>query len=113
VHTPLDAQPDRGERCHHSHMRVVASAPAAAAINAQGGRLYVWLRRSHCCGATTTLDAATAQPSGKEFRREETSTSFELYLPAHLARLPDELHIDTRGDSRRIEAYWNGCAWVL
>ena len=93
-------------------MRVVVSTPAAQAIDEQGGRLYVWLRRGHCCGGTTTLDAATMPPPGKQFRKHETSTSFELYLPTHLARLPDELHIDARGRSRRINAYWNGCAWV-
>jgi hypothetical protein len=91
---------------------VVVSAPATEAINERGGRLYVWLRRSHCCGGTITLDAATSAPTGKEFRREETSTSIELYLPKHLARLPEELHVDARGRSRRISAYWNGCAWV-
>jgi len=94
-------------------MRVIVSASAAEAIDGKGGRLYVWLRRGQCCRGTTILDAATSPPAGKEFRRERASTSFELYLPAHLAHLPDELHIDARGRSHRIEAYWNGCAWVV
>ncbi len=94
-------------------MRLVVSAPAAEAIKEQGGRLYVWPKKSHCCGGTTPLPAATSPPPAKEFRRQEASTSFELYLPAHLARLPDELHVDSRGRSRRIQAYWNGCAWVV
>jgi hypothetical protein len=94
-------------------MRVIVSASAAEAINGKGGRLYVWLRRGQCCRGTTTLDAATSPPAGKEFRREKAATSFELYIPAHLAQLPDELHIDAEGRSQRIKAYWNGCAWVV
>lgn len=93
-------------------MQLVVSASAAEAIKEQGGRLYVWPKRSRCCGGTTTLSAATSPPAKGDFRRQETS-SFELYLPTHLARLPDELHVDTRGRSRRIQAYWNGCAWVV
>jgi hypothetical protein len=94
-------------------MRLVISAPAAEAIDRQGGRLYVWPKKSRCCGGTMTLVAATSPPTGKDFRREDASASFDLYLPAHLARLPDELHVDTRGRSGRIQAYWNGCAWVV
>lgn len=93
-------------------MRLVVSARAVEAIAAQGGRLYVWPEKSRCCGGTTTLAAATSPPARKDFRREEASASFELYLPTHLANLPDELHLDTRGRSGRIQAYWNGLAWV-
>jgi hypothetical protein len=94
-------------------MRLVVSDPAAQVIGEQGGRLYVWPKRSRCCGGTTTLATATTRPADRDFRREDSSTSFELYLPTNLARLPEELHIDARGRSRRIQAYWNGCAWVV
>ena len=94
-------------------MRLVVSDSAAEAVQAQGGRLYVWPTKGRCCGGTTTLSAATSAPADKDFRKEEASTSFELYLPTHLANLPDELHIDTRGRSGRIQAYWNGLAWVV
>jgi hypothetical protein len=94
-------------------VRVVVSGPAVEAIEAQGGRLYVWPRKSRCCGGTTTLSAATSAPADKVFRREEASMNFELYLPTHLAILPDELHVETRGRSGRIQAYWNGLAWVV
>jgi hypothetical protein len=98
--------------CDHVGMLVVVSASTAEAIDRQGGRLYVWLRRNPCCGGTTTLEASTSPPLGKEFRREETSASFELFLPKHLASLPEELHVETKGRSHRVRAYWNGCAWV-
>jgi hypothetical protein len=29
-------------------------------------------------------------------------------------RLPDELHVDLRGRRKpRVEAYWNGCAYLV
>ena len=96
-----------------SGVRVVVSAPAAESIKRQGGRLYAWPTKSRCCGGTITLTAATSPPVNKDFRREEGAASFELYLPVHLARLPDELHVETRGRSGRIQAYWNGLAWVV
>jgi hypothetical protein len=94
-------------------MRVVVSGPAAELIEEQGGRLYVWLRRGRCCGSLTTLGVASSAPAGREFRQVKDAGDFELYLPAGLGRLPDELHVDVRRRSRRLEAYWNGCAWVV
>ena len=93
-------------------MRIVVSPHAAEAIEEQGGRLYVWPERSRCCGGTTTLAASTSPPAKRDFRLE-ASVGFELYVPTRLTRLPDELHVDARGRSRRIQAYWNGCAWVV
>ena len=50
--------------------------------------------------------------AGKEFRRVESSTDFELYLPRTLTRLPEELHIEARRFPRRVESYWDGLAWI-
>jgi hypothetical protein len=100
------------KECHHGGVRIVVSDPATAAIHERGGRLYVWLRPSRCCRGAATLATATTPPAGKQFRKDETTTSFDLYLPTHLTHLPDELHVDVRGRKHRIEAYWNGCAWV-
>jgi hypothetical protein len=93
-------------------MRIVVSQEATQLVEEQGGRLFVWLKRARCCGGLATLDAATAPPIGREFRKVEGGAEFALYLPAHLGRLPDELHLDVGRHSRRIEAYWDGCAWV-
>jgi hypothetical protein len=94
-------------------VQVVASEPAVELIKAQGGRLYVWLKRARCCGGLTTLEASSSPPPRKEFRKVEGGgANFELFLPARVNRLPDELHLEVRRRSRRIEAYWNGCAWV-
>lgn len=93
-------------------MRVLVSEPASHLIDEQGGRLYIWLKRTRCCGGLTTLEAAPSPPAGKEFRPVESAASFRLYVPAHVSRLPDELHVDVVRRSRRIAAYWDGCAWV-
>ena len=93
-------------------MRVVVSEPAAELIDEEGGRLYVWPTRGRCCGAFTRLRSASEPPRGRDFRRIEDCHRFELYLPTTLARQPDELHLEARRFRRRVEAYWNGCAWV-
>lgn len=94
-------------------MRVVASEPASEMIQAHGGRLYVWLKHGRCCGNVTTLATASEPPAEGAFRKVESGGAFDLYLPAALSRLPDELHLDVSRRRRRVEAYWNGCAWVV
>lgn len=93
-------------------MRVVASPPAVDLIEERGGRLYVWLKKSRCCGAPTVLATSNEPPGGKEFSLVATDERFELYVPAGLGTLPEELHLDVRRFPRRVEAYWNGCAWI-
>lgn len=91
-------------------MRLVVSEPASKLIKAQGGRLYVRLKKARCCGAVTTLVTSSTPPEGVEFCSVSSGDEIEVYLPAHLGREPDELHIEVR--RHRVEAYWNGCAWV-
>ena len=95
-------------------MKLVAPDSAVDFIQERGGRLYVWTKRNRCCGgAFSTLGAATEAPAKTEFRRVDESAGFELYVPAALGRLPEELHVEARRFPRRIEAYWNGCAWIV
>jgi hypothetical protein len=94
-------------------VRLVVSDPAADLIEERGGRVYVWLKRGRCCGGVTRLVSASAPPEAREFQRVDADQRFEVYLPVGLARLPDELHIDVRRFPRRLEAYWNNCAWVV
>jgi hypothetical protein len=93
-------------------MRVVVTERAGELIDSAGGRLYVWIRRGRCCG-NATLRASTTAPRDRQFRRAATSTRFDLFLPSGLSRFPDELHIDARRFPTRVEAYWDGCAWVV
>ena len=94
-------------------MRVVVSNPAAELIEERGRRDYVWLKRGRCCGGVTTLGTSSEPPRRKTFVRVEAGEQFELYLDARIPRLPEALHLDLRRFPRRVEAYWNGCAWVI
>jgi len=98
---------------HFSVMRVVVSNPASNLIEESGARVYVWPKKSRCCGAVTTLATSNEPPRRREFVRFETVEQFELYLDARLHPLPDELHLDVGRFPRRLEAYWNGCAWIV
>ncbi len=93
-------------------MRVVASEAAAELIEEKGGRLYVWPKKAHCCGGLTTLATSTTAPP-RQFRQVAANERFALLFPAGLTRMPDELHLEVRKHPRRVEAYWNGCAWVI
>ena len=95
-------------------MKLVAPDSAVDFIQGRGGRLYVWMKNNRCCGGRgfNTLGASTERPAKTEFRRVDESAGFEVYVPTTLGRLPDELHVETRRFPRRIEAYWNGCAWI-
>jgi hypothetical protein len=93
-------------------MRVVVSESASELIEAQGGRLYVWLKRARWCGSVTTLTTANEPPAEKTFRQVESGAACELYFPIGLTRLPNELKLDV-GRRRRVEAYWDGCVWVV
>jgi hypothetical protein len=93
-------------------MRIVASAAAFSFIEENGGRLYVWPKANRCCGGSRLL--TSAQPSKRtEFARRKEVDQFALFMPAAIARLPDELHLELRRFPRRIEAYWDGCAWIV
>ena len=94
-------------------MRVVVSDAAADLIREHGSRLYVSVRTAACCRAVPTLSTAWEPPPRMRFRRAPESDRFELYLPERLSPLPDELHLEVGRFRRRIDAYWNGCAWIV
>lgn len=90
-------------------MRVIASEAAAERIASD---VYVWLKAGRCCGAVTMLETSTVAPADKVSSPMDADAPFDLYATS-FSRLPDELHVDRRGRSRRLRAYWNGCAWVV
>jgi hypothetical protein len=95
-------------------VRVVASDAALELIRARGGSLYVWVKTSRCCtGAAHTLATAHEPPAGKEFRRVDDSHSFELFVSSRLRRLPAELHVERARRRPRVDAFWDGCAWIV
>jgi hypothetical protein len=94
-------------------VRLVASPEARRFIAERGGRLFIWPRSSRCCRSVAWLESATEPGRGLAFRRA-AEDDFQVYVPARLARLPDELHVEVRRfPRRRIEAFWDGCAWIV
>jgi hypothetical protein len=95
-------------------MRVLASPEARSFIRERGGLVFVWVK-SHgpIRGALQLLRTSTEPPADAlEWQRVE-SKGFLLFLPPGL-RLPRELHLEIRGLlKRRVEAFWNGCAFVI
>ncbi len=94
-------------------MRVVASDDARELIGRCGGRLYVSIKSQRCCHPVQTLATATAVSDPERFRSLGDEAGFEVLVPEALAKLPDELVVETRRFPRRIEAFWDGCAWVV
>ncbi len=93
-------------------MQVVASPEAREFVREGGGRLFVWARKSRCCGPITFLRASTEAPE-REFRRV-AADDIEVYFAAGIRKLPNELHVEVRGHLRkRLEAYWDGCVYVV
>jgi hypothetical protein len=94
-------------------VHIVASEAAARLIEESGGDLYVWPKKPRCCGGVTYLAASSSPPAHRDFRRAAATPRFAVHVPAGLARLPDELHLEARRFPHRVEAYWDGCAWVV
>ena len=94
-------------------MKLVVSDEAARLIEERGGRLYVWVKKGRCCGGVRTLATSSDAPARQTFRRIDGNERFELFIPERLDPLPDELQLDAHRYPRRVEAYWNGCVWVV
>ena len=76
----------------------------------RGGKLYVWAKKTRCCGSLIFLKTA-GEPGGRPFRRVHAD-GIELYVDERL-REPYELELDVAGLRRQhVHAYWNGCAYV-
>jgi hypothetical protein len=93
-------------------MRLEASSEAVRLVQEQGGKLYVWAKRSRCCGGPLVFLETSDEPGGRRFR-PVAAEPFELYLEASLG-LPEELVVEAAGRRRRhVHAYWEGCAYVV
>jgi hypothetical protein len=95
-------------------MRVLASPEASALVHKLGGYLYVWPKHFRCCGGVMFLEAATSEPPRGVLFRSVAAEPFVVLFPESTSRVPDELHVEVRGRGRRrVEAYWDGCAYVI
>jgi hypothetical protein len=97
-------------------VRVDVSPEAGELVRGQGGRLWVWAARPWACcwGTPAYLHAATAPPPGMSGFSPVDAPELEVWFRAPAGRLPDVLEIALRGKRRpRVEAFWDGCAYVL
>jgi hypothetical protein len=94
-------------------MQVIATDDARLFVDERGGRLYVAVKKARCCGGAMTLTADTSVRRPDDYRSLGRDAGFELLVPRDLARLPDTLEIEARRFPLRIEAYWDGCAWIV
>lgn len=92
-------------------MRVLSSPEARTFIQDKGGLLFVWMV-GRMRGSQTLRVSTEPPPDALEWRRVETN-GFLLFLPPRM-RSPRELHLELRGIlRRRVQAFWNGCAYVI
>ena len=95
-------------------MKIVATAEAALLLEAEGGRIYVRTDRSRCCsGPMTYLLTSTDPVEGHQFELVG-GEGFECWFDPGNLTPPDEIHLDVKGwRKKRVEAYWNGCAFAI
>jgi hypothetical protein len=94
--------------------RISASPEAEAYIRGHGGSIFIWPSHHRCCGGgLTLLDTATQRPPDRVFEKIE-GRGFTVFLDASLRTRPEEIELSLHGLRRkRIEAYWNGCAFII
>lgn len=93
-------------------MRVIASPEAVRLVQDRGGKLYVWAKKTHCCGGSVTFLETSSRAGERSFRRVPVD-GIELYLDERM-REPNELELDVGGLRRKhVHAYWDGCAFVV
>ena len=92
-------------------MRILATPEARSLIQDRGGLLFVWA--AGAIRGVRVLRTSTEPPlDALDWRRVETR-GFLVFLPPAM-RLPGELQLEARGRlRRRVEAFWNGCAYVI
>ena len=94
-------------------MRLVVSEPASALITERGGRLYVWPKRGSLLRGCYAPRIREHTAGRKKYRRVDAAGGCEVYVPTGLARLPEQLQVELKRYPRRIESYWDGCAFVV
>jgi hypothetical protein len=97
-------------------VRLDVSAEAGQYVRTQGGQLWIWAARPRvCCGGSPAyLYAATESPARLSGFSPVDSEDMDVWFRAPAGRRPDVLEIGMRGRRHpRVEAYWDGCAFVL
>ena len=74
----------------------------------------MWVKRhGNIRGVLRLLRTSTEPPADALDWQRVEAKGFVLFLPPGLRR-PRELHVEVRGLlRRRVEAFWEGCAFIL
>ena len=93
---------------------ICASPEAETYLRGHGGSIFIWPSHHRCCGGRLTLlDTSIERPPERTFEAI-AGRGFTVFLDAALRARPEKIDLSLRGIRRkRIEAYWNGCAFVL
>lgn len=94
-------------------VEIVAPDEVREFVAARGGRLYVWISVHRGVRCTLCLlETSLQHPSkgGLYFRRIR-APGFDLYLEATQRVWPIKMEFALR--RRRVDAYWNGMAWIV
>ena len=93
-------------------VEVVAPDEVRDFVASHGGRLYVWISVHHGVRCTLSLLETSLEHPRRgdlDFRRIR-ARGFDLYLEATQRIWPMTMEFALR--RRRVEAYWNGLAWI-
>jgi hypothetical protein len=94
-------------------MKIEATADALKLIRHRGGMLFVWIEAG--MRGVRFLRTSTEPPADAlDWDRTETSDGFLVFTPPRM-RKPRTLGLEVRGflTKLRINALWNGCAFVM
>jgi hypothetical protein len=95
-------------------MQVEATPDAKKLIRARGGLLFVWIEAG--MRGIRYLRTSTEPPEDAlEWDRIETDDGFIVFTPPWMRSKPKQLVLEVRGflTKLRIDAFWNGCAFVV
>jgi hypothetical protein len=93
-------------------VEIVAPDEVREFVAARGGRLYVWISVHRGVRCTLCLlETSLRHPSKGDlsFRRIR-APGFDLYLEATQRIWPNRMEFALH--RRRVDAYWNGLAWI-
>src|SRR5947209_18943228 len=94
--------------------QICASPEAETYLRDHGGSIFIWPSHHRCYGGRLTLLKTSIQRPANRTFEAIAGRGFTVFLDASLRERPERIDLSLRGVRRkRVEAYWNGCAFVL
>jgi hypothetical protein len=93
-------------------VEVVAGEAVREFVAAHGGRVFVWISVHRAFFAPLCLlDTSLGPPPDDLMFRKIAGPGFDVYLEATQRMWPKTLEFALRR-RKKVEAYWNGLAWI-